>query len=397
MTHGTYHYNTTAQNFTPTFTLAAGENYNLTQATVNSQCPTTFAARLLGISAVQRYRGSAIAAHRPRDVAVVLDYSGSMNNESDLWNNEAYLDNGQSAPNNTNYTSNNVETIYPLFGHYAGSTTAVTPTVSTANNYSDYTNYANLLCPSADGGEPAHGQRGDRQVERHASRRSASRRWSATSGRTFPRRVRRRGPSPRSPTAATSMPTTNRSTRPTPRSAATNISKIKQQRGQQPYAITDSQGRHRKHIEEQRVGSLPDATATSPSPGTTSFTGYIQGPRYWGKTSSSSGLRSPTRQTTTRRPALLRRWRRHFQRLDVRPLPTPFDNTRNLWDNSGNWLDPPGNYTINYKAILNFIKNVGPNPFPPQLRSGNTIFYSSIPTDVLGLLVLRPHPVPNNK
>ena len=34
---------------------------------------------------------------------------------------------------------------------------------------------------------------------------------------------------------------------------------------------------------------------------------------------------------------------------------------------------PSGNYIINYKAILNWIVNTGPNPFPPQLRAGNDL------------------------
>ena len=66
-----------------------------------------------------------------------------MNNESDLWNNESYLDNGQSGNNNPNNTSNNQETVYPKFGHY-----------SNEKNYSNYTNYANLLSPAADGSNP---------------------------------------------------------------------------------------------------------------------------------------------------------------------------------------------------------------------------------------------------
>src|SRR5262249_18156040 len=97
---------------------------------------------------------TAQAAHRPRDVCIVLDYSGSMNNESDLWNNEAYLDNGLTTttsgykwpqPSNPNLTSNNVETVYPQFGHYAGS--SATAQSNNGNDYSDYSQNPNLLCP----------------------------------------------------------------------------------------------------------------------------------------------------------------------------------------------------------------------------------------------------------
>ena len=53
----------------------------------------------------------AIAAHRPRDIAIVLDYSGSMNNESDLWNCESYLGSLEGTPNNT-------DPVFPQFGPY---------------------------------------------------------------------------------------------------------------------------------------------------------------------------------------------------------------------------------------------------------------------------------------
>ena len=40
------------------------------------------------------------------------------------------------------------------------------------------------------------------------------------------------------------------------------------------------------------------------------------------------------------------------------------------------------NYTIDYPAILNFIKNVGTNPFPSQLQSGRIVYYTSIPSTI---------------
>ena len=87
-----------------------------------------------------------------------------------------------------------------------------------------------------------------------------------------------------------------------------------------------------------------------------------------GERRSSSGLRSPATD-----------WRKlYFELTNGSPLN---DNTK-LWNSSGVWQNPSGNYIINYEAILNWIKNVGPNPFPPQLRAGNILYYSSIPNDV---------------
>ena len=53
-------------------------------------------------------------------------------------------------------------------------------------------------------------------------------------------------------------------------------------------------------------------------------------------------------------------------------------------NNGIGYNDPAGHYVINYKAILYWIQNCGPNPFPSQLRSGNVMMYSTIPSDVGG-------------
>ena len=81
------------------------------------------------------------------------------------------------------------------------------------------------------------------------------------------------------------------------------------------------------------------------------YQGYTQGPGYWGNTFF---IWPPD-------PRPADDWRNTYFGVT--------DNTK-LWDAGGNWRDPPGNYTINYKAILNWIKTKGPNPFPPMLRAG---------------------------
>ncbi len=99
------------------------------------------------------------------------------------------------------------------------------------------------------------------------------------------------------------------------------------------------------------------------------FYGYQQGPGYWGKTFF---IWPPD-------PAAANDWRKKFFE---NPNGTVCNDDTALYDSSGNWLSPSGNYIINYKAILNWIANTGPNPFPPVLRAGNILYYSSIPTDV---------------
>ncbi len=309
VTHGTYHYDTTAQQFVPSFTLLTGDNYNLTKVSITKSCPTTF-ANVFGFSAFN-VNASATAAHRPRDVAIVLDYSGSMNNESDLWNNESYLDNGQSAPNNPNNTSNNQESVYPKFGHY-----------SKGNNYSDYTNFPNLLCPVADGSNPLTGNSvigkcnatisalgvaplvNDFWSNSRGS--SASSAFPSVSDSSLDSYNRAGGDTylfkQGSPTVFASTLTAALGS--SPKNSAWEVSGYKSHRD------GDGHGVSRLHSRSALLGQ--DASSSGP----------------------------PTRTMTG-------------GRLISAPRITP-----KLWNGSGNWNDPSGNYTINYKAILTWIKSL---------------------------------------
>ncbi|WP_165232753.1 TadG family pilus assembly protein [Aquisphaera insulae] len=332
--HGTYHYDSTAKSFAPSTTLQAGESYNLTKVSITKSCPTTF-ARIFGYSAFS-VTATATAAHRPRDVAIVLDYSGSMNNESDLWNNESYIDNGTSAPNNPNQTSNNGETVYPKFGHY-----------SNEKNYSNYTNYANLLSPAADG---SNALSGDARIGKCNI---------SISALGVPAMVNdfysnNRGYSASSAFAAASDTALDGANR------AGGDLYLWKNGSTTAYAATlkDVLGTTNFSTAFEGTGY---ASQSQYSSGGKTFQGYIQGPRYWGKT-FFIWPPDPTND-----------WRSTF-----------FGKTDNtsLWDSSGNWRSPSGYYTINYKAILSWIKNTGPNPFPSRLRSGNILYYDQIPSDV---------------
>ena len=86
ITHGTYHYDDATQKFVPQFTVTAPDCYNLTQVVIRHAVTSSFCG--IFARSLATISTTATAAHRPRDVAIVLDYSGSMDNESDLWNNE---------------------------------------------------------------------------------------------------------------------------------------------------------------------------------------------------------------------------------------------------------------------------------------------------------------------
>ena len=109
VTLGSYHYDTTLQTFYPQYPPVSPDSYDLASATVSHQHKAAFAS-VFGVAALN-VSATAIAAHRPRNMCIVLDYSGSMNNESDLWNAESYVGPFLN-------TSNNSDPVYPQFGPY---------------------------------------------------------------------------------------------------------------------------------------------------------------------------------------------------------------------------------------------------------------------------------------
>ena len=369
MDFGAWHYDTTAQLFTPQFPPVSPDNYNLCQVTVSYNVNTTFAGAFAKIdpsfSSTFNVQAISQAAHRPRDVCIVLDYSGSMNNESDLWNNESYLDNGKinktngytwPQPNNPNYTSNNIETVYPLFGHYQGS--SGTAKSNNGNDYADYTQNPNLLSPTADSTSPLSGST-------LIGKSNVSTDLTTTLG--IPALVKdfysnSRGgsvtyPFSSWPDSYANGTDTNQGDWYLPKKGTSTTPPTWAQ------TVADITGGTGYDTTFETKGYKGYYT------GGKTFNGYIAGPRYWGKT-FFVWPPDPTND-----------WRSKFffNSDGVTPLK---DNTKYFQNSYPGYKDPPGNYVINYKAILAWIANTGPNPFSTQLRSGNILYYSSIPTDV---------------
>ena len=311
VTQGAYHYNYTSQTFSPEFPPGTNENYNLTQVTINHTYNTTF-AKVLGVSTMT-VSATSTAAYRPRDVAVILDFSGSMNNESDLWNCESYLGSYLNTPNNT-------DPVFPQWGPYAPSFSPMATLQCTAN--SNLVGLCNVT-QSVNG-------------------------ISSLVSNMF---QNNRGQSAQSAFAA----------------APSSVTVTKPAGDQYLYkksttttALTWS----------QITGSSSTAFTGYAAQQSNTFYGYQQGPGYWGKTFF---LWPPD-------PNASNDWRKKFFFLSNGS--TPCNNNLKLWSSGGAWNSPSGNYEINYKAILNWIVNTGPNPFPSQLRAGNILYYSAIPTDV---------------
>ncbi|MCE9534077.1 MAG: hypothetical protein K8T89_23610 [Planctomycetes bacterium] len=106
---GIYRHDTTAQRFQAVFgeAPAANEAYGLMQVAIMSQQPTVF-AKVLGVQSVN-VGAVATAVHRPRDISIVLDLSGSMGYSSQ----PAYPDAG------TITGSLNPDSRFPRFGPWS--------------------------------------------------------------------------------------------------------------------------------------------------------------------------------------------------------------------------------------------------------------------------------------
>ena len=97
------------------------------------------------------------------------------------------------------------------------------------------------------------------------------------------------------------------------------------------------------------------------------FQGYTQGPGYWGKT-FYYWPPDPTND-----------WRTAYFNFPTAKA----DDNRGCGTATATWQAPSSSgYQIDYAAILNFIKNVGPSIFPSQLQSGRILYYSSIPSTI---------------
>lgn len=355
------------------------ENLTLVQAVVSRKQTASF-ARVFGAPPTT-VAGTATAVHRPRDITIILDFSGSMNNESDLWNNESYLGTENNSPNN-------LDTRVPRFGAYSYSPGAGKELLITTST-SPVVGKCNITQPAL--GTPAMVDNYDQD--------------SSTSP-----------PTPAFTSAGTGDATGFVG-------GDVFLRTLGQITGTNAFAktvgdITGSTTTVSNNWETQgydyyyTLRGRKDASNT-PIP----FNGYTTGPAYYGKTFFiwPPDPRAPVGQPDSASPAgkptagvyVPGDWRRRFFFKSEDSAPAAnfsdgiTDNSR-LWNlakvNSGgqganqwDWRDPvnaspPSGYTagyrINYKSILKWIKYDGPNPFPPRLEAGRILYYDQIPDDV---------------
>lgn len=313
---GSYTYDYGQSSFMPHIPAASSDTPNLVQATVNY----TGNHLLAPIMGVGGYNISVVAtaAHRPRDVALVLDLSGSMRFDSLL-----------SVPYYGSRTqSNNPDPSYPDFGHYTSSSVILQNTNGPKTISGDTYGLANTSS-TTDAGSP---------IVLDYSKGSLGNYVAAFS--------------------------------PAPAGYATNPG------GDKPLYKYGSTSTYAKTVQEITNGATFNGYTQPPFTGYTGpaveeFKGYTQGPGFWGKTFF---IWPPD-------PRAGKDWRTLYFNDPSNPSNGINSNTR-LWDSSGNWRSPgSSSYRIDYNAILAWIKQ-DPCPFPSQLRGGRILYYDAIPSSI---------------
>lgn len=308
---GRYAYNTSTKQFEGQLPGSGTSNWSLVQSKVTLDVSQNMVfSRVLGLK-VPTLQATATAVHRPRDVALILDYSGSMRFAT-----------YPGVLSGTNNYVNNADTNVPQFGHYSAAGAGSMYATSFSLPYQA----ANVTATTSDGRPPLCAD------------------FYQNSGGT-PAFV------------------------PAPASYATTpggdnyLTVNKNSGGGYAYSVTDllNNGKtYDSNFETQGYAAYSMAPT---------FYGYTQGPGYYGKTFFIWP------------PNPVNDWRKKY--FTYPGSTTPMDDNSRLWSSStGGWQAPGFTYSVNYNAILNFIKNVGPNPFPTQLQSGRIVYYTAIPDTI---------------
>lgn len=316
---GRYTYLTANSRFEGQYPGPSNENWSMVNATVSTNVGSQ-----LAFSRVFNFTGAnittnAVAAHRPRDVAIILDYSGSMRFASLV-----------GEPYTGDRTSNNGDSVFPTFGHYSSGSAGIQ-----ATSFTSPYDAANITSTTSDGRGPICADFYQDSGGTPAFTAASSGYATNPAGDKFMRVNKNAGAT----FATTPADLLNISSGTTAQNNAKFDATFESQ-GYQAYGMAGS------------------------------YLGYTQGPSYWGKTffvwppDPRSGMD----------------WREKF--FTYPGTSTPMDDNSRLWDSSGSWRAPSGStYAINYAAILTWIK-ASPNIFPSRLQSGRILYYDAIPSTI---------------
>lgn len=336
---GVYYYNASLTSTDPNYQkfypyypdtdggMPTGERYTLMRVSVGHTDSLGFAP-VLGISQFG-VNAAATAAYRPRDVVMVFDFSGSMDNQSDFYNAEGYL----GAQNNT---PNNADTVVPKFGSYSASYTNLIQT-----NPDLKIGICNITTTALD--VPALV---DDFFQNNVN---------AASGIK----------------AFTNVTYTNLNTPPA---------------GDVPLFAQGSTSTFAKTLYEAQLNTSTGVMTNWT--GYTNFQGFTRGPGYWGQTFV---IWPPDTNTANdwRFKFLLQGDGTSFSTSAPFPNLNFWDASGNNPNFASNGVSTT--FRLNYPAILNWIntkclKTAGSTtdnqPFPTKLRAGRCLYYDAVPTDV---------------
>jgi Flp pilus assembly protein TadG len=129
LTYGTYDYDQTSQTFIANYPGTSGRPTTAATATVTTTSLPGAFSTVFGSSLLPNVTATSQAVHRPRDIAMVADLSGSMRMGTCLGY-DFYT---------SSRTTNNPDTAVPTFGHYSGAGSSLTGT--STGRTSAYDNY----------------------------------------------------------------------------------------------------------------------------------------------------------------------------------------------------------------------------------------------------------------
>jgi Flp pilus assembly protein TadG len=367
---GWYSYDSALQRFVAHFSGSkpAGENWSAVQVTVSTSQPMSF-ARVFGVNSMPA-TASATAVCRPRDIAIVLDFSGSMRFQSET----AYPN------NNVDITGSlNPDPVIPRFGHWS----AMTGAMQRSTDYIDSGGEAhaiNNLTMDTDNGAAVirdfwtRGAGGDTNAFYQPGASSAFSSvsfpapadWDVQSSAT-------------APYVGDQWPRANKSTS----TSATYAHTVQEYLFGTTNNSAYSADNHAKSTATGPGGTSFDPlvpAAPLPTEGYgPNFKGYSMGPGYYGKTFY---MWPPDPRWSAALPSLQLDWRKKFFTTGTGGTGSRVDDNARLWSSTGFW-QPSGSttYYIDYNAVIQWIKS-GPQVFPPNLRSGRVLYYSSIPDSI---------------
>jgi Flp pilus assembly protein TadG len=372
-TTGVYRYNSTSQMFAADFsgTKGATESWTAMQITVQTQQPTYF-ARVFNLGPIA-VSATAVAVHRPRDVAIALDFSTSMQYGSNV--NIRGVNESSSDPT---AGSMNPDPNYPQFGPWsifqASSVSSGNPNpMMNLDAYGDLHGESHApsnLTIATTNGPPLVG---DFLCDTTGGGNYVNAFVCNTTG-TY---------------SATLTPTV------TPTTTSTTWLAAPVDGDPWPLTLTAIKaGKTSAASPSDYAGCVKDYLGKSFTSSTNAidngfktngydynyntntkkwqttsglFKGYTVGPGYYGKT-FYMWPPDPRSQFDWRQ--------KYFFKSDGT---TPVTDNTVLWNGSGNWIQNGG--VINYANVLAWLTS-GPQTLPANLQSGHIVYYSSIPTSV---------------